>query len=602
MKTLLRWLLIALGALLALLLAVSLAVLLFVDPNDYRDEIVAAIAAETGRDVTLDGDLGLGVFPCCSLELGTVAIGNPEGWPAGDFARIGGAEISLQLWPLLTRQEVRAGEIRLDGLQLNLVSRRDGAVNWEFAAAEEPDDFDPAGDGDATVPALDIAGIRISDAELNYTDEATGDRIRLTEINQWAGPIRTGAPLEFESSVRAEGLVEGAIVDVQLAGQAQWSADAVALEDLSLRLDDTRLKGWLRAEGLEQPRVSFDLQADRFDADRYLAGDATDAAASADTDIRETRIDVPTDTLRTLDLQGSLAIGELVFEGARLENVQVTVAAKDGVLRLHPLQAGLYGGSYAGDVRLDVRGRKPALSVNETMTGIALASLLADTAEAANLGGQGNIGIKATASGDTVGELLEQLKGSATFDLQDGLYRGVDLWYEIRKARSLLKQEAVPAAPENPQTPLSEFAGTLNFAGGKLQNPDFTAKLPFMRLSGSGSVDLLGSAIDYRLNARIVETPVFDDGEDLGSLQGLTLPIRISGTQSAPQVAVDVGELAKGAAEKKLRDRLIKKFGLDEEPPAAGEASEAAADNEAAQDPEDAAKDELKRQLRGLFD
>ncbi len=618
MTKLLKWLLLGVGALVVLVLGLSLAVLLFVNPNDYRDEIVAALAAETGREVSLEGEIGLGVFPCCSLELGALEIGNPAGWKQQDFARIEGAAISLQLWPLLTRQEVRAGEITLDGLRLNLISRRDGKTNWEFPAGVEDSaggrtDDEPGAATAGEPSLLDIAGIRITDAELTYVDEATGDRIRLTEINQRAGPLRTGEPIAFESSLRAEGLVAGAVIALRIDGRAELGDDAVALEALQVQLDDTRINGWLRAAGLEQPRITFDLQANRFDADRYLGDDSdTGATAGAGGDVRDTRIEVPTDTLRTLDLNGSLAIGTLVFEGAELADVRLTVAAKNGVLRLHPLTAKLYGGTYAGDVRLDVRGRKPALSLDEAMTGIALASLLADTTDLANLAGQGNVSIRATAAGDTVGELLEQLKGSAAFDLQEGIYQGFDLWYEIRKARARLQQEAAPPAPENPLTELSEFAGTLNFAGGKLQNPDFTAKLPFMRLSGSGTIDMLGGGLDYSLRARIIETPAFADGEELDSLKGLTLPIRITGTQAEPKIMVDVGELAKGAAEQKLRDRLIRKLGLEEPaaeapvaPVAEGEQPAAVAEQppqDAKDVAKDAAKDELKKQLRGLFD
>jgi AsmA protein len=240
--------------------------------------------------------------------------------------------------------------------------------------------------------------------------------------------------------------------------------------------------------------------------------------------------------------------------------------------------------------------------------------LLSDAADMANLSGLGNVGIKATASGDTVGELLNQLQGDAAFDLQQGLYQGVDLWYEIRKARARLKKIESPAVPENPQTELSEFAGTLNFSGGTVNNRDFIAKLPFMRLSGNGSINLLESSLDYDLLARVVETPVFADGDDLDSLRGLVLPIQIKGGIDAPQVSVDIGELAKSAAENKLKERLRKKFGLDEpesqkdtalEQPASDQPSsdQTSSDQLSAEDQlKQDAKDKVKQKLRGLFD
>ena len=38
-------------------------VVVFVDPNDYRDDIERMVEQKTGRELTLSGDLKLSVFP-----------------------------------------------------------------------------------------------------------------------------------------------------------------------------------------------------------------------------------------------------------------------------------------------------------------------------------------------------------------------------------------------------------------------------------------------------------------------------------------------------------------------------------------------------------
>jgi len=631
MKSLFRYVFILAGTVVVLLLAFSLAVLLFVDPNDYREEIVQALNEETGREFSLSGELSLGVFPCCSVRTAGISVSNPPGWPEGDFARVDSAEVSLQLWPLISRRELRVGQVAISGLMLNLISRRDGSVNWEFATAEQPQESgsDDSEEPDASARpgdfAVDVDGISVSNAALLYTDETHGDRIELLDINLETGRIVSGKPVDLSLSVNASGLLPDR--SLKLAADTAVLLDAAAqqveLQELSVRLDDSRITGWLRLTDLNAQRVAFDLKVDQFNADHYMVADETaagDAGQSAG-DIREIPIEVPAQMLRSLNVDGHLAIGELTFEGAQLAEVNITVKAEGGRLRLHPLTADLYGGSYAGDVRLDVRGSQPKLSVDEKLSGISVGRLLSDAADMANLSGLGNVGIKATASGDTVGELLDRLQGDAAFDLQEGLYQGMDLWYEIRKARARLKQIESPAVPENPQTELSEFAGTLNFSGGTVNNRALSAKLPFMRLSGKGSINLLESSLDYELAARVVETPVFDDGEDLGSLKGLVLPVRIRGDINSPKVSVDLDELAKSAAGKKLKDRLRKKLGLDE--PEAGQelnnipagtaepqtdSEQPSSENTSAEQPsaedqlKDEAKEKLKTTLRGLFD
>ena len=54
----------ALGLLAIVAIAVVL-VALFFDPNDYRDEIAAELSAATGRQISIEGDLELEVFPWC---------------------------------------------------------------------------------------------------------------------------------------------------------------------------------------------------------------------------------------------------------------------------------------------------------------------------------------------------------------------------------------------------------------------------------------------------------------------------------------------------------------------------------------------------------
>ena len=175
MNTLLRYFLYSVAAVLVLFLLAGVLVSLFVDPNDYRDEISRTVEEQTGRQLTLEGDIDLSVFPCCSLQLGAVTLSNPAGWQQAEFLSLQNAAVGLQLLPLLLRQEVQVGAVELDGLTLNLVSRRDGSTNWDFSAA------DPAAETNDTgqAPAPDdfsIAGIRVTDATVTYRDEAGGRR------------------------------------------------------------------------------------------------------------------------------------------------------------------------------------------------------------------------------------------------------------------------------------------------------------------------------------------------------------------------------------------------------------------------------------------
>ena len=78
------------------------------------------------------------------------------------------------------------------------------------------------------------------------------------------------------------------------------------------------------------------------------------------------------ETIRPLNVRGELAIGSFKRSKANITDVKVVVSADQGLVRLVPVAAKLYGGSYAGKIVLDVRRRVPKLSVDEKLAGVEI--------------------------------------------------------------------------------------------------------------------------------------------------------------------------------------------------------------------------------------
>src|SRR3954469_24286019 len=116
------------GALIVIVAAVLVAVGYVFNPNDYKDQISAAVAKSTGRMLTLDGDLALSTFPRVRIQVGSASLSNAPGFGATPMAKIGGAEPKVSLWPLLFGK-VEIGEARLSALELNLARDARGRNN-----------------------------------------------------------------------------------------------------------------------------------------------------------------------------------------------------------------------------------------------------------------------------------------------------------------------------------------------------------------------------------------------------------------------------------------------------------------------------------------
>jgi AsmA protein len=246
------------GVVVLLFVVVAVAVSLLFDPNDYKDDITAAVQRSTGRQLTLDGDLELAVFPTIRIAVGAASLSNAPGFGDEPMARIRSAELSLALLPLLTRS-IEISEARLEGLELNLARNRAGANNWQDlgGGGAAPAGNAPAADGGGVPGDLDlgVGAIEIADAHIVWNDASTGSRWELTDFGMTAEGFGVGErfPLHMQFALA------GADVAVQVAADMQAT---LALADNAYRLDELEVtvdgsgEGW--PGGPSQAALSFE--------------------------------------------------------------------------------------------------------------------------------------------------------------------------------------------------------------------------------------------------------------------------------------------------------------------------------------------------------
>src|SRR5262245_50833390 len=172
MKRLLKILGLAVGAVVLLLVIAAVAVTMLFDPNDYKDEITAAVQDATGRQLTLDGDLELAVFPTIRIAVGSATLSNAPGFGNEPMARIGSAELRVALFPLLA-QRIEVSRAHLSGLELNLARNRSGANNWQDLGGGAPASDAAAPADGASAPAnldLGVGAIEIENARIVWND------------------------------------------------------------------------------------------------------------------------------------------------------------------------------------------------------------------------------------------------------------------------------------------------------------------------------------------------------------------------------------------------------------------------------------------------
>lgn len=394
-----------------------------------------------------------------------------------------------------------------------------------------------------------------------------------------------------------------ALGKLRLEARAAVSAKAISLSDLVLVLDDSTFKGRVSVPRDAKGFYELDLVGDSIDVARYMAPAAEGGAAA---DEGSSTVEIPVDLIRAFNARGNLEIeranlGKIVFDG-----VTVGINSADGVLRIHPIAANFFDGGYRGDVRIDASGKVPSISVNENINDVKLAPMARAMFDVENISGSINGSFQLGGRGADMDAIRRDLDGKMSIELKDGAWEGTDVWYEMRRARSLIKGQAAPQAPATPRTKFSTMKASGVVTDGVLQNDDFFAELPFMQMQGRGSVNFVEATVDYSMTGRVLEKPEFMTDvspEELKDFTSAVIPFRITGSLVSPTVRPDVEALLKQRAEKEAKKLIVDKLlGGEQQPPAEGEqAPDGQAEPEEEKDVEDQLKDEARKRLKDLF-
>lgn len=424
----------------------------------------------------------------------------------------------------------------------------------------------------------------------------------------------------------------GTLENIALQTQLEGSNNHINATGLQLTLDQSQITGQFGVENFAKPGFRFDLSLDEIDADRYLppvkegeqkSAPPASAAAGGATEL-------PLQTLRDINAKGSLKIGKLKASGITSENVVVTIDAKDGLIKLNPMQADLYQGKYRGNVNVDARGDLLKLAIDERLEGIQAGPLLKDLTGDAKISGKANANIKLNGTGKDIDSIKQTLSGNGNFSFNDGALKGINIGETIRKAKAALSGQklADTGAPES--TDFSALTGSFTANNGIINNDDLEMMSPLLRVNGKGSASLPKETIDYNLRVSIVGTSKGQGGKELEELKGVTIPIKITGTFSEPKPNVDlaaiVKEQASGELKAKAEEKLKEKLGDDlggllggalggnkttekaaetenTEPAPVDETSEPAEEAPAEEEPsaEEQLKEDVKNKLKGLF-
>ncbi|MCX7105596.1 MAG: AsmA family protein [Methylococcales bacterium] len=658
----------------------------FINPNNFKPEIIAAVKNNTGRDLTLTGDIKISLFPWTGVSTGKMTLSNAIGFQEKTFASLEESAIKINLLPLFLNK-IEIDQVIIKGLILNLEKNSQGINNWDDLTRSNVTNVMPLSPiannnkPEATnngLTLLAINGVAIENAVINWKNQRSGKILLIKDINinsnkfaydepvtvdlslmamspetNWTESIklRTGltvnqaltslaldhSDLQLKTIIKANNNEDKSILaaltinnvamdrtkqslnvsglkltsqDISLSAEITGNTnnskfsfqgpitiapfnlrnvlnqldikvpalqdekalskaaatfnllvtnDAADLQNISLTLDGTQIKGSTTITDFSKPAITFNLASDNMDLDPYLAPIADKKSRPINSPAITLALGtstLPVELSKKLIINGQLSLERLKVNAMTMQDVQLNLDVKEGLINAQQSAKGFYAGAYNGVFSFDMRNNKPILSINEKIVHVQIEPLLNDFNGATNLSGLLDLSTQLEGQGNNAKELKSSLTGNLSFLLTDCIIKGFNLQKIIDDAKTLIKEPTLPANNKNDQMLFSKLSGTATINNGLVQNNDLIGIASKMHLNGKGTADLNSEKLDYKLNARYIKTKATTTEPE--QLIDTPINVNIAGTFTKPTYTVDLAAILSDKNKAKI-DQFIDK-------------------------------------------
>ena len=285
---------------------------------------------------------------------------------------------------------------------------------------------------------------------------------------------------------------------------------------------------------------------------------------SASAAARSEPVDIPSETIRQLDVDASLTIATFVMDTLQATDVTAELKAKKGVVRIEPMSAKLFGGTSTGMVELDARADTPKFHLKEDLDGVQIAQVMNYTMGKDSkdwISGVADMQADIHSQGQDTGAITKALNGVVDANVKDGAFEGFSVRKMLQQANALLKGETYVDDGSPDRTKILEMGTKTKLVNGVAITDDIKVLTPLADLTGNGTANLYNEQLEYKLKLALSSGISEIDKAEFKKLEGKVLPLKISGSFNDPKFKIDVEKAAKQEVKEKAEQKLRKKFG-----------------------------------------
>ncbi|MDB6096141.1 MAG: uncharacterized protein JWM09_419 [Francisellaceae bacterium] len=473
----------------AILLSISIVVsiILFINPNDYKEYISQKFYQASGHQLAINGPINWFLSPNLGLQLNNVSIQTDThslfalNDTKVESIELKKAKIFMDILPLLTKKLV-IDSLALEGLILNIEQDLPNKLSENALVATLP--LSQAHPSKSLFDAsfLMVKSLTIEDSTINISNSEHEliKKVEKLNLDFKKSFLKKTSPFEANfnlinsdstplATIKLKGLWDFDFAQQQIQ-VADFSFFAKLLAyDLPLNLSGkffVNLKPSLKVEGLlnflskhesiKLPNVpkhiSFDTQF-KFE-DIYLELPNFDMRmdeAKLNGSIKMSLLNLnqlphhfsfetplPIEFFKNLSLESSLNGQMINLNHYKFTQINLNLNANQGVLKISPLEMDIAGKKHFGNVTLDVNPENPVLSLSIDSQDFEINDLLSNFNLYKGISGLTHFKGFLRTQGKTLQEFKQHLSGHTDLHILDGKIYGLDLESLLKSHKNIL--------------------------------------------------------------------------------------------------------------------------------------------------------------------
>jgi AsmA protein len=324
----------------------------------------------------------------------------------------------------------------------------------------------------------------------------------------------------------------------------KFADDRVAFDHLQAVLGSMRVDGAGSLRDFTRPKIQFDLHVDQINVAELREWGGGEGKQKQPHE---------SSSFKNISANGTAAIGKILYDQFVLNNVKATVTLANGLLRLDPVTAAIFGGQQSGTIIADFGAITPAYSVKATMSNVDANQLLSSTTSLKNvLSGalSGNADLQFLSKPNE--DIAKTLNGKIQVQMGQGRLAGIQILNEVASIGHFLGYSQKSDAFTN----IVKLTGSLNIQNGLASTNDLFMDIGGGTLSGAGTIGLVDQSLKLRvmtvLGKDLAQKSVLPGqigsvfNTVLANQQGeLVVPMLVTGTFAQPKFAPDAEQLGK---------------------------------------------------------